>query len=359
MIEFIVYSLAISAVWIVAVKLYYGRIVWEELGMHVGIAVLTALITSFVFVKGPSRSNMILTDQISSKERVRVSCSHSYDCNPKQVCRRDSDGHRTCRTEYETCYEHTHDYRWRLNTDHLGRFYVDRVDRQGTTEPPRYTKAKIGDPVSDTKSYVDYVKSAPGTIFNVSDVKLLTEKYAGNIPTYPGNIYDIHYNDKILTAMANPPNLSGWHRLMDERLKTGLSISKRLNVIIIFTDQPSLDYADAVSAAWLGGRINDVIVIVSTTTWPTMDWVRVLSWSDNEIFKVQLRDAVYGLKTIDRDTFIDTVFSNIDGYSAKDPKDFQYLEAHIQTPMWAIGAALFLNLVMNVLCTIFIHRRKW
>ena len=40
---------------------------------------------------------------------------------------------------------------------------------------------------------------------------------------------------------------------------------------------------------------NDVVVVMGTPSYPRIDWVQVLSWTDVELFKVQLRDELMDL----------------------------------------------------------------
>lgn len=105
----------------------------------------------------------IISGQVEGKKQVKVSCSHSYKCHCYTTC---SGGKtRTCTQHCSTCYDHPYDFDWDVYTT-IGEFEINRVDRQGTTEPPRWTQIKVADPVAREHSYVNYIKVAPDSLFN-------------------------------------------------------------------------------------------------------------------------------------------------------------------------------------------------
>src|SRR5574342_424492 len=101
---------------------------------------------------------------VTGKEQNTVSCSHSYQCNCRQSCT-GSGKNQSCTTVCDTCYEHSHDYDWDVYTSINDTITIDRVDRQGVNEPSLWTAVKMGEPVSVTHSYKNYIKASPGTLF--------------------------------------------------------------------------------------------------------------------------------------------------------------------------------------------------
>lgn len=96
-------------------------------------------------------------------------------------------------------------------------------------------------------------------------------------------------------------------------------------------------YEYAVRTAWIGGKKNDVIVMVGAANYPNIDWVRVMSWSSNQMFNVKLRDDLLEQKVANRMTFIQTVSDDIRSlYQRKSMKEFKYLDAEINPPNWMI-----------------------
>lgn len=272
----------------------------------------------------------VINGYVTGKTKEWTSCSHSYPCR----CRK-SGKSTTC----DTCYMHPNDWDWVLHTNIKRDVYIDRVDMQGSRMPPRYNRAQVGDPVSLTESYINYLKASEHSLFN--DSKLLN-KYQDRVPDYPAKVYDYHYVDRVLLDKVDLPEATKWNRALANMVKE-LGEKYQVNTIIIFTSVLEQDYYNAVRQKWLGGKKNDVILIVGTPDFPNISWVRVLSWTDNELFKVELQDDVYDLKTITTPEPImaqmhDHITKN---FVRKSMKDFEYLKDEVSPePQWYVIAIL-------------------
>ena len=288
----------------------------------------------------------IINGQVVGKTSDEVSCSHSYSCNCRQTCT-GSGSNQSCSQVCDTCYEHNHDVDWNLHTT-VGRITIDRIDRQGVDEPPRYSRAAVGDPVAKTHRFQNYIKAAPDSLFNTLSEKKSFERFQSKVPEYPAHIYDYHYINRVLTVGSPVSDLAQWNADLSMRLRT-LGPAKQANVVLVFTSEQDPDFANALKSAWLGGKKNDVIVVIGTPAYPTIEWVRVLSWTDRELFKVQLRDAIMDLKTVDRNAILDTVENLItSGFQRKHMADFEYLKNQIEPPTWAIVLLFILSVLASV-----------
>lgn len=298
---------------------------------------IVAIITAGWFVGRASQSwdVEIWNGQVESKQSRQGSCEHSYVCNCRQSCTSSTNGGSSCTTTCDTCYEHAFDITWELNSN-VGNIRINREDRQGLIEPSRWRAAQIGDPVAVTNSYTNYVKGAPNSLFNALAEKNALVKYQAIIPPYPSDIIDYHYVNRVLPVGVSMPDIATWNQELALRLRK-LGAEKQVNWVFVITSQANPDFADALRVAWLGGKKNDVIVILGTPSYPKIDWVRVLSWSDKELFKVQLRDDLLALGTVQQSPVFDIVEKHVRStYSRKRMREFAYLQAEIRPPFWLL-----------------------
>ena len=87
---------------------------------------------------------------VLNKRIEKVSCSHSYECNCRQVCstsynsstkKTETSCHKVC----DTCYEHNNDFSYRVYSNAMDKiFTIDRIDPQGLKVPPRFEEIKDG-----------------------------------------------------------------------------------------------------------------------------------------------------------------------------------------------------------------------
>ncbi|BDD79679.1 hypothetical protein [Burkholderia phage FLC9] len=262
----------------------------------------------------------IWNGEITKKVREEVSCEHSYECN----CSTDKDGRKTC----STCYEHNFDVDWKLENNAGNDIKIRRVDRQGIDEPPRWSQAQVGDPVAQDHYFVNYVMGAKDSLFNNQDAQTAFKQFKPLIPEYPDNVYD-YYKLKRVLLVGNVPmddlKLNAWNQQLALMLRP-LGPEKQVNVIIVLTSVQDPNFANALRTAWLGGKKNDVVVVIGTADYPKVNWARIVSWTDNETFKVELADAIQDKGTLDP---VDTT-TMIGGFIVKDfhrkhMKDFNYL----------------------------------
>ena len=123
------------------------------------------------------------------------------------------------------------------------------------------------------------------------------------VPTYPKNIQDYYRINRAISVGVAVPDIQQWNADISNILKQ-LGPQKQANVIVLFVNTNDPQYEYALRSAWLGGKKNDIVVMIGSTEYPKIDWVRVMSWTDKEIFKIELRDAIQELENIDREKII-------------------------------------------------------
>lgn len=237
-----------------------------------------------------------------------------------------------------------------------GYFNIDRVDSRGSDEPARFTKVKIGEPYATTKSYVNYVKAVPQSLFNVDERKMA--QFANLIPAYP-TVYDYYRINRVIAVGVKVPNLPEWNNYLSEKLRA-IGPKKQANVNIIMVNTADQTYRYALESAWSGGKKNDVTVIIGMTGPTAFDWVDTITFggnAGNSLMTVLMRDRLMALSERDYKTVIDTVAGTVtEKFDRKPMQDFEYLQSSITPPDWAIIACLIVGFILSIGCTWFFHR---
>jgi hypothetical protein len=314
------------------------RVTWGEFAAHIGIGLV---VISIVYVMGRFSGlsdTEIINGQVTGKQMERVSCQHSYSCH----CRSTGYGkHR--HTECSTCYEHFNDYDWNLLTN-VGPISIARVDRQGWREPHRWTIAQVGEPVAKEHEYTNYVKGAPDSLFHAAS---LAVTYQDKIPAYPA-IYDYYRADRVIAVGVNIPNPKAWSNDLSGILRD-LGPHKQADVIVVITNQASAQYGEALKTAWLGGKKNDVTVVIGAPAFPAIAWVQVFSWSKQDIVNVALRNDILAQKNLTREGLMNAIHADVGRYYVRRPmSDFEYLKDEVDAPTWVIIIALLLSTAGSV-----------
>lgn len=322
--------------------LFGGRnITLQEFVIQVGAQSLFAGLCVIMTHCSNTTDVEVWNGRVASKAKVEVSCSHDYQCNCYQSCSTDSKGSMSCSTHCSTCYEHQNDWDWMVYTTNSEGIEIDRIDRQGSDEPPRFAAVRIGEPTSMKHIFTNYIKAAPDSLFQRQG---LVEKWVGQLPEYPQTVYDYYRLNRIVGSV---PDQNFWNLALSE-LNADLGKAKQVNIILVFLDGKPQEYAYALEQHWLGGKKNDVIVLIDTAG-GMIDWVYVMAWTDSQMFKVKLRDDILAIGQIDQTKIFDAMRQNISSlYLRKPMKDFQYLEASITPTPTQYAVCIVLGTILAI-----------
>jgi hypothetical protein len=323
-------------------------ITWKEFGLHVLGVVIVVTVMYQMSIYSATADVEIWNGEVSSKKMERVSCRHSYDCFCVTVsCGKDCTT-RSC----QTCYDHNYDNDWTLRTS-LGRINIRTIDRQGLKEPPRWSVAKKGDPVAEKHKFTNYIKAAPESIFN--DLANATKGFDKLIPEYPSTIYDLHYIDRVIAKGVNIPIKNILNKDLANMLKP-LGSSKQVNAIIVFAGTENRSYIHALEKKWLGGKKNDVVVVIGTKKYPEIAWVDIMSWTKSETFKVKLRDSLTEHGKIDRE-IVNIMGDNISKHFVRrQMADFEYLKNAIEPSTKALMIMFIIGVLVSSGLAYYFHR---
>lgn len=274
---------------------------------------------------GQGDDKMILNGYVTEKLSEEVSCGHSYSCN---CITQNVNG--VVMTTCSTCYEHSYDVDWKVKST-VGSIEIDRVDRQGTEEPPRFTEVKLGEPFSIQKSYYNYIKASPLSIFK--DYNAYKDVA---VPAYP-KIYDYYRVDHVVNWNSQwVEGKDNINYLLTEKLKVSSSKAKANVILILYGG--SDDQVEAMRVKNLGGRINDLIVMVRPDKDGNIMNVGVFSWSKNDMVNVAIRDEILDLRDLNGENqkkLVDILDKHLlQYYQHRSIEEFKYLEANTSMPVW-------------------------
>lgn len=295
------------------------------------------------------------SDSFCTNENTRQVYSHTeyYECgtteNPK-TCSRDV---------YDT--EYSYDYPWEkkyyVNTT-FRQFNISRIDRQGANVPPRYTQTKVGDPVSITNSYTNYLKAADLSILNPQNIAV-NQAELNLIPAYPINIYDYYKIDRFIQIGLKIPatEVATWNLGISEVAKVVGPI-KQANPVIVVTDKPQyIRYA--IERKWNGGKKNDIIILIGVDG-DVVEWVDVITFlsnTGNEFMTRQLQTMITEVGTLDRDAILNiTQKTIIEKFDRKPMHSVDYLKDEFEPPLWVKIAALLCSLILSIIFSIIATR---
>jgi len=287
----------------------------------------------------------IWNGRVTKKAREEVSCEHSYSCNCVHV----SCGKNCSTTVCQTCYDHAYDVDWAVYSSIGSRLTINRISRQGVKRPPRFDAVVVGEPFSETHSYKNYVKGSPDTLFRHQG---LTERFKNALPGYPKQVYDYYKLDRFVTPGFSVTDAHEWN-LDLMQLNADLGSKYQVNAVVVVTKNQPDDYFYALEQQWIGGKKNDVVLVIDVDDTNKINWVNVLGWTDNKIFQVELRDDVERVGVLKRDLILGALNNNIRlNFIRKPMKDFEYLSGLIKptTGQWifAMVFGLILSVGMNV-----------
>lgn len=324
------------------------RISFKELLAQLAVqAVLVGIICSVAYYRN-TWDVEIQNGRVSDKKKVWVSCSHSYSCNCREVCS-GSGKDQSCSTVCDTCYEHSNDWDWEVYTTNRETIDIDRVDRRGSNEPPRWTAVRIGEPTSIAHSYENIIKAVPDSLFRTQGNEQVSA------PEYPGNVYDYYRLNRLVQQGTNVADAGAWNNDLAE-INADLGQRKQVNMVVVLAKNQSREWFKHLERNWIGGKKNDTVLVVNVDNTDKITWAETMAWTDHSIFKVRLRDEVLNIGTLDRSKILKTMATVVEkDYRRKPMSDYNYLRAAIvpTTTQFVVGiiiatlAALGLSLYFH------------
>lgn len=343
MINFLILFFVPLVIAIVAHLVLHKNVSWIDVGIQTGIVALFIGVSLTICYYSKIQDTEIWNGQITNKSTYHVSCSHSYSCNCYYTT--DSKGNST--EHCSTCYEHNYDVDWRLDSNTGESILISRIDRQGTEMPDRWAKAYIGEPFSSVHHFENYIRANPDSVLlgTTGDV----DKYKQWIPNYPDEVYDYYRHNSVINMGVPNLDLNVWNWLIANDNKI-LGPSKQANIILIFVPLSNRDYIAALKDVWIGGKKNDIDIIIGSKDGHNIDFVDVMSWTTNPAFKVQLKNEISDIGTLDQRDKINSVIFNTskDKFVRLHMKDMKYLMRSYQPSRKSMIIIFVISIIFSI-----------
>lgn len=339
--------LLIIPVVISSIVLWYfrGEVTLGEFFMQIGAIVFVLTLGLGTCYWNSTSDTELLNGQVESKERLRVSCSHSYSCNCYTTTSTDSQGHTTTTEHCSTCYEHSYDVEWKVNSNIGESLYIDTVDRQGIVMPPRWGEVFVGQPYSAEHTYTNYILANPDSVLLGTKGDL--ERFGKQVPDYP-RVHDYYKADHFINVGVPNIDFTTWNWLMNEKAKV-LGPIKKVNPILITVNTADPTYAYAFRDKWVGGKKNDAVILIGSTDGNTIRWVDVVSWTPEKIYNIKLRDRILALGSLHkRDDIVHAIQEETTRSFVKmEMSNYKYLTANFQPSSTSMIVLFFLGLALS------------
>lgn len=320
---------------VVGLFLGKSKIVWQEFLIQEGAVIFVVGIGYAIAYFGKTADKEVWNGTIEHKWKDTQGCCHSYPCN----CRSVSCGKDCSTTICDTCYEHSHDVNWNATTSNDETAYSNGCNSPSTREPSRYTAIKVGEPTAIHHTYTNYIKGNPDTIIKRTGS---AERFKGSLPAYPV-VYDWYRIRRIVPVGVAIPQLDDLNNKLGT-INAMLGAKKKINIIVVVVNQPDQMYLEALREHWLGGKKNDLIVVIGTPNFPEIAWAGVLSWSKAEEMKVNIRNRLLDLKTFDGEAVLRAIYEESQaGFVHRHNSDFEYLQSTMTPPTWALWLLFILG----------------
>jgi len=322
-----------------------GRFNWLEavIQVAVGLALMGGGYFAARYVK--TVDTEIWNGRIATKDHGQHGCCHSYSCNCIPSCSTDSKGNSSCTEICSTCYEHSYDLYWSASTTNNETVFSDRCNSPHTDAPAVWNRIKLGEPTAVEHTYINYIKGVPGKFFSRP---WLIDRYKGKLPSYP-RVYNLYNANRFMLSAVGEsmPDVAKLNRELSQ-INGNLGRMKQVNIIVVVTAESSSEYAEALSEAWLGGKKNDLIVVVGISSFPKLEWTKVISWTDAKDVKESIEHRIMELGEFDGHKLLSVVEQEIIArFRHKSMSDFRYLLKETEPPKWAFAILIVLGLVVS------------
>lgn len=314
---------------LLVLSIFATKLIWKHQitlsEMFIQFTGLMLLLSVFWIISFNSKVSdvEILNGEVLQKKINTIHCRHSYPCNCYTTCGRRGSCSRHC----STCYSHSFDLEYEIMSN-IGKYYINTIDSQGLITPSRYTLVAIGDPVSKSHNYINYIKGSNTSLF--SRKIALSKEEIKQLPKYPSNVYDYYKVDRVidLTGMLHKEDLTMYNGMLSDKLKkTGYA--KQTNVVIVLTNKDEV-FALKLLDYWYGGKKNDIIVIVGIDKNKQIKYTRVHSWSLHSIVDIKIRNNISEMQVMDVNSAIDIIIQEVNqDYVSRSFKEFEYLKWRI------------------------------
>lgn len=279
--------------------------------------------------------------RITKKDHGTQGC-----CHCREVCdSRDKDGN--CTSSHTEC-DHIMDYWWSADVS-TGDTLTDGCNGWDIT-PEWWEKAYVGEPAAVEHGYQNYLRADPDSLMTPA-----AEQYMDQVPERPKVTGWYHVRRVIAHQGSSVGIPTIWQKELDE-MNADLGRKHQVDVLLLLTALKDPKFAEAVKAKWLYGAKNGVTVVLGVPDGQTIEWARVVTLSDVETLKIEIRDELPG-KRLDDPAILPFIRKEIEMQFTRTPMaEYEYLASAVKPSFWATVGLYLGNLVVIVGLAFWMHR---
>lgn len=296
-----------------------------------------------------------------------VPCTHEIPCSHTKYCKDNKGREYACGTKHSNDgYRHKYDVDyhppyWNAHDSNgitiginsgvferlCGQFgnktFVDLHRNYHSNDGDKYVTKWNGEkerfePVTTVHTYENRVQ-ASGSIFNFCDVNPKTY----GLFEYPD--VNGYYTQPLILGSGGPTQAEAEKRLQWWNATLGPKRQVRI-FILVFQNQPLQAGFDQENY-WKGGNKNEFIVTMGVDGQNRVQWSHAISWTEAEELKIETRDWVSSMGTLDLTKLVDWLGPEVEKkWKRKHFRDFSYLS--VEPPLWAVLLAYFVTLAANL-----------
>jgi hypothetical protein len=337
---------------LVTLLVFKGKVLFWEFAAQVGVVALFVAVALGIAYESRTSDTEVWNGQVTAKKRNEVSCRHSYECNCyyTEDCSGSGSSRSCTSTKHcSTCYEHSYDVDWDVYASTGESTGIDTIDRQGLDMPPRWGKAYLGEPWESEHSFTNYILANPDSV--LLGTKGDMQRFGKLIPKYPDNIYDYYYNNPVINMGVPNVQLDTWNWLIRDINKV-LGPKKQVHIIVILVPTNDRSYMLALKDAWVGGKKNDVDVVIGSSdgNGDKIDFADVMSWSTNKTLAVDLRDRIQADGSLlQKDAIVRDIGESVDkNFVRMHMKDMKWLMRSFQPSQTAMIVIFILATLISI-----------
>ncbi|PJE76931.1 hypothetical protein COV05_01930 [Candidatus Uhrbacteria bacterium CG10_big_fil_rev_8_21_14_0_10_48_16] len=117
--------------------------------------------------------------------------------------------------------------------------------------------------------------------------------------------------------------------------------------VLVFGPESTLETGLAQESYWKGGNKNEFILALGTDRSGKVTWTHVISWTEQDRLKIDVREYALNQGTLDLVDLVDYMVPEVRKRFVRKPfADFSYLT--VEPPGWAVVLSYFLTLLINL-----------